>query len=237
MPAIEDSHSISAQGSSSPEAQGTDSAAEQVAAEVTTTQVVPAGKPEIRTATADGDDAREAAHTRPPLEGAEWEDKPQRRTSAHLWGLLAGLVLAPVAWFFITDGVMRLFYSLQEVTDSPNIAGFLSLGGGLACLLILALVTRASSLGAWIWGGVLTAAGLVFLVIPQSSAEWMESSREGFLVIHEQFGQNVYDYLYTSGRSGLLLTYGVIILLFALIAHTTRRAGRREERAKAAAQG
>lgn len=204
------------------------------APEVTTTQVVPAGAPIAGANGLGGSTAgRLASEQREPSPEPEWPAEPAKRTSAHLWSVLALLVLAPITWFLLTDGALRTFYSLQDVTDSPNLAGLLSLAGGIAGLLVIALVTRASSLGAWIWGGLIAAVGLTFLIIPQTLTQWMVDSRDSFLVVHEGFGTNLYNYLLDTGRSGLLLTYGVVLLLFALVAHAARRSGRTEERIRA----
>lgn len=200
------------------------------APEVTTTQVVPAGPGPGSTPTAPGAPNTQQWET---ASEPEWPAEPAKRTSAHLWGVLAIFVLSPVTWFLLTDGALRTFYSLQEVTDSPNIAGLLSLAGGLIGLLIIALVTRASSLGAWIWGGLVAAVGVVFLAIPQTVTQGMVDNRDAFLTVDAGFGTNLYNYLLDTGRSGLLLTFGVVLLLFALVAHTARRSGRTEQRLKA----
>ena len=180
---------------------------------------------QLRTEQNGGDAPRE------PLE--EWIEPPVKRTASHIWGVVVTLLLVPVAWFLLTDGALRTFYSLQEVTDRPNIAGLLSLAGGLAALVVIALVARASSLGAWIRGGVVAAAGLTVLVIPQTVVEWMIDSRDAFLSVHEGFGTNLYNYLIDTGRSGLLLVFGVVVLLLALVSHASRRSGRTEGRVKA----
>lgn len=214
----------------------------------TTTRVIPAGStvpladpgsltdPDSLAGSTAG---RLKEQAREPFPEAEWVEKPTKRTAAHLWGLLATLALVPIAWFLLTDGALRTSYSLLEIGDRPNIAGLLSLAGGLGALLVVALVARASSLGAWIWGSLVTAAGIVFLAIPATVMQWLADNRDAFLVVHDGFGTNLYNYLLDTGRSGLLLTFGVIVLLFALVSHTARRSGRTEGRiaAEAAARG
>ena len=171
----------------------------------------------------------EQARTFPEEEWAE----STKRTAAHLWGVLGVLVAAPIAWFLLTDGALRTFYSLESVSSSPNIAGLLSLAGGLIALLVIALIARASSLGGWIFGGLIALAGIAFLAVPRIVLEWLMDSREGFLSLHEGFGTNLYNYLADTGRSGLLLTFGLVVVLFSLISHGTRRSGRHEGQIKA----
>ena len=55
----------------------------------------------------------------------------------------------------------------------------------------------------------------------------------GFRWLHEGFGTNLYNYLVDTGRSGLLLTFGLVVVLFSLISHGTRRSGRHEGQIKA----
>lgn len=207
--------------------------------EVTTTQVVPAG-PHVpatdRPGLAGSMAGQLATQNQPPVDPEWQEEQPTKRTAAHLWGVLATLILAPIAWFLLTDGALRTFYSLANVADSPNLAGLLSLAGGLLALFVIALVARTSSLGAWIWGGLIAAVGAVFLIIPSTVMEWMVQARDSFLAVNEGFGTNLYNYLLDTGRSGLLLTFGVVLLLLAMVSHSSRRSGRNEERIKARAE-
>ena len=163
----------------------------------------------------------------------EWAGESTKRTAAHLWGVLGVLVAAPIAWFLLTDGALRTFYSLQTVESTPNIAGLLSLAGGLIALLAVALIARASSLGGWIFGGLISLAGIAFLAVPRIVLEWLQNARAGFLSLHEGFGTNLYNYLVDTGRSGLLLTFGLVVVLFSLVSHGTRRSGRHEGQVKA----
>lgn len=158
----------------------------------------------------------------------DWEEKPESRTATRLWGILGVLVLAPLTWFFLTDGVLRTFYSLDTPDSSVNAAGLVNLGVGLVLLLLLALIARSTSLGFWIWGTLIAAAGITFLVVPGPAMEWFEQSRSTFLVVHEGFGTNLYNYLLDAGRSGLLIVYGLFLVFFALISRGARTQGRRE---------
>ncbi|WP_108719031.1 hypothetical protein [Miniimonas sp. S16] len=206
--------------------------------ETSTTQVVPPGRTvpladEAALAGSTGGRLREQAAEKEPYPEEEWHEPPVKRTAAHLWSVLGILVAAPIAWFLLTDGALRTFWSLQAIDDKVNVAGLLSLAGGLVTLLVIALVTRASSLGTWIWGGVIALAGIGFLVFPREAMQWLRDHRDTFTGLNEGFGTNVYNYLLDTGRSGLLLTFGVVLLLLALVAHTTRRSGRNEGRIKA----
>lgn len=84
------------------------------------------------------------------------------------------------------------------------------------------------------WGGLLAAWGVVPLVIPVQFTDWIGAIHGPLTSLHQDFGQNVHDYILASGRSGLMLTLGVVIMLFALVSHTARRSGREEGRLKEA---
>lgn len=171
---------------------------------------------------------------RAALEEDSWLEGPRSRVAAHIWGTVVTLILVPITWLLLTDGVLRTYYSLADGASSPNMAGVLSLAGGLIGLLVLALIARASSIGGWVWGGVLAAWGVVPLVVPVQFADWISAVHGPLTSLHQDFGQNVHDYILVSGRSGLLLVLGVVIMLFALVSHTARRSGREEGRLKEA---
>lgn len=162
-----------------------------------------------------------------------WVPVKTRRTSAHIWGVIITLLVTPVAWFLLTDGALRTWYSLDTPEASANPAGLLSLAGGIVTLLIIALVARASSLGAWIWGGIVAAAGAVALALPGRVVDLLAQIEPTLTSIHDGFGRNLHDYLLDTSRSGLLLVFGVVVLLFALVSHASRRSGRTEGRIKA----
>ncbi|WP_454296288.1 hypothetical protein [Salana multivorans] len=162
-----------------------------------------------------------------------WVPVKTRRTSAHIWGVIITLLVTPVAWFLLTDGALRTWYSLDTAEASANPAGLLSLAGGIVTLLVIALVARASSLGAWIWGGVVAAAGAAALALPGQVVDLLDQAEPTLTSIHQGFGRNLYEYLLDTSRSGLLLVFGVVVLLLALVSHASRRSGRTEGRIKA----
>ncbi|GMA32588.1 hypothetical protein [Litorihabitans aurantiacus] len=197
--------------------------------DVEATRVVPVSDPDPLAGSTNGS---LRAGSREPLPDEEWAAAPVRRTAAHIWGVLGLLIAVPVTWFLLTDGALRTYYGLPP--ESPlNVAGLLSLAGGIVGLVVIALVTRVTSLGAWIWGGVVTAAGLAALVVPVAASDLVERVREPLASLHEGFGTNVTDYLSDTSRSGLLLALGLVLLLLAFVSHGARRSGRYEGRVKA----
>ncbi|ACQ78877.1 hypothetical protein Bcav_0615 [Beutenbergia cavernae DSM 12333] len=174
------------------------------------------------------DDPRAGAFDEPG-----WEDERPRRTAAHLWSVVITLVLTPVAWFLLTDGALRTFFSLEQDPGDVNLAGLLSLAGGLLALVLIMITARWSGLGAMLIGTIVTLAGVAFLVFPSPVTEWLEQNRDVFLVINDGFGTNVYSYLLDTGRAGLLVLFGVILVMTGVVSHGARRQGRREGQAAA----
>ncbi|TGO06566.1 hypothetical protein [Serinibacter arcticus] len=206
---------------------GTTPAAEE--ADDDATRVVPLADPDALAGSTNG---RLRAGSREPLPDEDWAAEPTKRGGTHVWGVLGILVAAPVTWFLLTDGALRTFYGLPP--EAPlNPAGLLSLAGGLLGLVIIAVVTRVTSLGSWIWGGVIALAGLAALVFPIAVDDFLTSSRDSFLAVHEGFGTNLHDYLTDTGRSGVLLLFGLVLLLLAFVSHGARRSGRYEGRVRA----
>jgi len=193
------------------------------------TRVVPLADPDALAGSTNG---RLKAGSREPLPDEDWAAEPTKRGGTHVWGLLGILVAAPVTWFLLTDGALRTFYGLPP--EAPlNPAGLLSLAGGLVGLVIIAVVTRVTSLGSWIWGGIIALAGLAALVFPVAVDDFLTSARPSFVALHEGFGTNLHDYLTDTGRSGVLLLFGLVLLLLAFVSHGARRSGRYEGRIKA----
>lgn len=193
------------------------------------TRVVPLADPDALAGSTNG---RLKAGSREPLPDEDWAAEPTKRGGTHVWGVLGILVAAPVTWFLLTDGALRTFYGLPP--EAPlNPAGLLSLAGGLVGLVIIAVVTRVTSLGSWIWGGIIALAGLAALVFPIAVDDLLTNARPSFLALHEGFGTNLHDYLTDTGRSGVLLLFGLVLLLLAFVSHGARRSGRYEGRVKA----
>ena len=159
--------------------------------------------------------------------------EPPSRAGAHLWAVLIALTLSPVAWFLLSDGSARVYWSLRSDPDAVNIAGLVGLGAGLLVSMIVLLTGRWSSVGAAVSGSIGFLAGLAFAIIPARSLEIVSGSEE-LLDNFGGFGANVYDYLVESGIRGHFLIAGFGLILLAVVSHGARRKGRREEFARLA---
>lgn len=158
---------------------------------------------------------------------------PQSRAGAHWWGLLLAIALSPVAWFLIQDGSARLYWSTLTNPANVNLAGYLSLGGGLLALAVVLLAARWSSLGPIIAGSASALIGLAFAVFPARSLDVLAEYQERIEGLGG-FGVNLYNYLLESGVRGTFLVGAVVLVGAGVVSHGARRQGRREEKARLA---
>ena len=159
--------------------------------------------------------------------------EPPSRAGAHLWAVLIAVTLSPVAWFLLSDGSTRLYWSLRADPGSPNLAGLFGLAVGLLITAVVLLTGRWSSVGASVAGSVSFLIGLSFAIIPARTLEIIDSW-DGFLSNFGGFGANVQAYLVEDGIRGHFLIGGVVLILLAAVSHGARRKGRREEFARLA---
>ncbi|MGC5615435.1 hypothetical protein [Georgenia sp. Z1491] len=157
---------------------------------------------------------------------------PSRGAGTHVWVLLVSLVLAPVAWYLVADAGARLSNgeSTAWVTGDVVAEHVAELGAGAVLVLLLVLLARVSSLGAWVWGIVGTVLGAAWLVVPGPLSDLLDPVLDGLTNLSgvESLGENIAAHLVTDGTSGRLLMYGLALLGVAIATHGARRAGRAE---------
>lgn len=156
--------------------------------------------------------------------------EPPSRAGAHWWGVLVALVLSPIAWFLLTDGSARLFWSILADPENVNLAGYLSFAAGLVALGGVLLAARWSSVGAIVAGSLSGLVGLTFLVFPARTLEFLEGYREQVEELGG-FGRNLYAYTIESGMRGTFVIGAVVLIGVGIVSHGARRKGRREEKA------
>jgi hypothetical protein len=168
------------------------------------------------------------------FEGATVVPEVPRRTGAHVWSLVLALVLAPLGWYLLADAGARMTLATDSpmTTGTVNIAAVLELAAGLLAMLVIALATARSSLGAHVAGVLIALAGLPWVVAPGWTADTMLSPLQR-LTSWNTVGANLTHHLQASGYSGRLLVMGVALLLVGALAHRARRSGRAEEALRA----
>ncbi|MDY5136817.1 hypothetical protein ACXITP_04665 [Actinotignum sanguinis] len=159
-------------------------------------------------------------------------DAPKGRVWTHIWTSVVTLLLLPLTWYLISDAVARLHlarpFALE--TGPVNAAALVEMAGGVALLVVIALLARLSSLGAQLWGWALVLAGFVGLVLPAVAlrgVHWVDSLIGGYKPITDNI---VHHFAYDLAFGGFILL-GAILAAIGFAAHGARSLGSRRARA------
>lgn len=165
------------------------------------------------------------------LDGATILPTLPGRAGARWLSAIGTLVLAPVAWYLLTDSAVRMVFAADSPWSSGqvNLAALSEMLGGLVVLLLIALLALRSSLGLLLTGIVLTLLGLPFLLAPGQTSDFLTSSLSDPLSGFGTFGQNVYFHVTATGSTGILVIVGVSMVLSSFVTFRLRRIGRAEE--------
>lgn len=172
------------------------------------------------------DETKREHWTTDPGEVEDIPEKPKGRFGDHFLGFLLTLLLVPVAWYLISDAGARLFLvnDAPWATEQRDNLAIVELVGGMVVLVLIALLARASSFGAQLWGIILMVAGFVAVILPslgQQAISWLD----GAIGDINPFTGNVVHHLNMDLGSGRIAVFGLVILLLGVVAHYARRAG------------
>lgn len=161
-------------------------------------------------------------------------DEPESRVGAHIGSIFATLLLIPIVWYLLSDAGVRL--SLVEnnpwSTGHVHIGALIELLGGMVMLTLLWLMARASSLGAQLWGALLTIAGAAAIVVPQLGKAVIEKMDSAIGDLSILTG-NVVHHLNLDLASGRIAIFGLLIFLTGLMIHLSRKSASKRAVAKA----
>lgn len=152
------------------------------------------------------------------------------RTGAHALSFLLFLFLAPLGWYLAADAGARM--TLAE--DAPMFSGIASLSalgellGTIVLSMILCVIARRSSLGAWIMGLLFLLIGMPWVLAPGITAAVLQAPLTA-LSSASPFGENLMHHLQATGYSGRFVLLGVLLMGVGYISHCARRTGRSEE--------
>lgn len=167
------------------------------------------------------------------FEGATVRPTVPSRGAAHMWSLLLSVILVPVAWYLMWDAGTRLMVSTNAQWKT-GVLDWLAIGeliGGSVAIFVLVLVARWSSLGAFITGILILAAGVPFIALPGLTAERIEPVISA-LKNGNPFTGNIAHHLTWSGGSGFFVMAGVALIALGFVSHGARRKGRKDFLAK-----
>lgn len=179
--------------------------------------------------------ANDARYPEDDLFAGEELEAPRSRAWAHVASIFGLLLLTPIAWYLVADAGARftLPQNAPWTTGQISIPAILELVAGLIVVVLIAILVRSSSVGAWIAGIVLIAAGALFVVTPELTQRLVDQPLDQLSELHTM-GANIAHHFLADGSTGRLLAYGLALVLTGYISHSARRAGRREERLQAA---
>ncbi|SPT54288.1 Uncharacterised protein [Actinomyces bovis] len=176
--------------------------------------------------------------TKPPrsdaevlLEGSSVVGHPASRAAWHWGGALIAVVLFPLAWYLCHAGKLRLADNLPtprgNFVPGVDVVGLLELGGGLLALLLALLVARKSASGPFVVGIISLILGAPFLVAPGPTWDFLAPWATR-LTDQSTLGANLVRFLIMDGYTGTFVLIGLAMIVVGMVAHSTRRAGRRE---------
>ncbi|HZK04624.1 MAG TPA: hypothetical protein VFC82_02115 [Actinomycetaceae bacterium] len=171
------------------------------------------------------------------FDGAEYDRVPSR-VGAHIWGIVAMLLLIPIAWYLLSDAGARMTLPANAPweTGTMNIAALAELLAGLVVLVVALLFARASSVGAFVVGSILALGGAVFVAVPGFAREFIAPAQDWLRQFHAGLGGNIAHHIEADGSTGRILIFGVILLMIGVVSHGARRRGRDEQRIRAAVE-
>ncbi|MDO5727540.1 MAG: hypothetical protein Q4Q03_06425 [Bowdeniella nasicola] len=174
-------------------------------------------------------------HDDDDLFAGEELEAPRSRVWAHVSSIFGILLLTPIAWYLIADAGARFTLPANAPWQSGQISipAILELLAGLIVVVLMAILVRSSSVGAWITGVVVTAAGVMFVVTPELTQRLIDQPLAELSDLHTM-GANIAHHFVADGSTGRLVAIGIALMLAGYISHSARRAGRREERLQAA---
>lgn len=162
-----------------------------------------------------------------PLEALP--EAPKSRLKVHIGIFFATIILVPIAWYLFSDASVRLAYPLNEKapwnTGSYNI---LAIGETVGALVVLALIwflARASSLGVFCSGVLVTILGAIGVAVPDFARSTIVGGIGNAIGDFNNFTGNVAFCFDLDMGSGRLLVYGFLLLMTGVVSHYARRRG------------
>lgn len=153
------------------------------------------------------------------------------RAGARWLSLLGTLLITPLAWYVLSDSGARLMMAENNpwLTGAINPAAIAELIGGIALLILLAILAAQSGLGFLVTGILVTIFGFPFVFIPGYTSDLLGTYITQPLQNWNTFGENIAYHLEFTGSSGILFMTGIAMLSAAWVVYYVRRKGRAEE--------
>lgn len=171
-------------------------------------------------------------------DNADWMDQaqpietlpeaPKSRLKAHIGIFFATIILVPIAWYLFSDASIRL----AVVEDNPwttgkvSILALLETVGALVVLGLIWFLARASSLGVFCSGLVVTILGAVGVVVPFFARETIANGLTDAIGSINSLTGNIAHHFAIDLGSGRILFYGFLLLMTSVVSHYARKRGK-----------
>lgn len=154
-------------------------------------------------------------------------EEPRGRGWAHVGVFFATLLLAPLAWYLLADSGVRLSGLEDSAWNTGTVDWLvvLELLGALLCLAVLWYLVSLSSVGAIVFGLIITVAGAVAIFAPTVVQDVLQSSPIQQFVSYNDFTGNVGHHLTDDLASGRLTGFGFLLFMTGIVSHQARRHG------------
>ncbi|MBR5950517.1 MAG: hypothetical protein IKZ87_03685 [Actinomycetaceae bacterium] len=154
-------------------------------------------------------------------------EPPKSRVKAHVGVFFVTILFVPVAWYLFSDASIRL----AVVENNPWATGKVSLLplletlGALVVLGLIWFLARASSLGAFFTGFIVTLLGAVGVVVPYFARETLANGLTNAIGSFNSLTGNIAHHFAIDLGSGRILFYGFLLLMTGVVSHYARKRG------------
>lgn len=154
-------------------------------------------------------------------------DEPSGRGWAHIGVFFATLLLAPFAWYLMSDAGIRLgvLPDSQWATTNLDWMSLLEFLGALLCVGVLWYMAAQSAFAPTLFGFILFIGGMAALFAPGLAQDLLANDAvENFRTINA-FTGNVIHHLTVDLATGRIAIYGFLLLMTGIVARSARRSG------------
>lgn len=169
--------------------------------------------------------------------GADWAEAPQTietlpeapksRLKAHVGIFFATILLVPIAWYLFSDASIRLALldGSPWETGRVSILVLLEVVGALVVLGLIWFLARASSLGVFVSGVLVTILGAVGVVVPFFARQTLANGVRDTIASFNTLTGNIAHHFAIDLGSGRILFYGFLLLMTGIVSHYARKRG------------
>ena len=169
--------------------------------------------------------------------GTEWAAAPQSietlpeapksRIKAHIGVFFATILLVPIAWYLFSDASIRLAVldGSPWETGKVSILVLLEVVGALVVLGLIWFLARASSLGVFVSGVLVTILGAIGIVVPFFARQTLANGVRDTIGSFNTLTGNIAHHFAIDLGSGRILFYGFLLLMTGVVSHYARKRG------------